>query len=94
MEVAEQFVSLNDISSKFPIAGVINAPALLASRNSDNIGWMKLAELLGRIVSRLLTKQTLKGTNVVISLIGEYSSCSYKRYVLNFFLILCSSSTL
>ena len=53
MEVAEQFVSLKDTSSKFPVAGVINAPALLASRLAGNVGWMKLAELLGRVVSRL-----------------------------------------
>lgn len=70
--MAEQFVSLNNVSSTFPLAGVLNAPALLASRNTQNVCWMNLAELLGRIVYRLLRKQTLKGANVVISLIGKF----------------------
>ncbi|KAK7601662.1 hypothetical protein V9T40_009103 [Parthenolecanium corni] len=71
VEVAEQFVSLNDTRSEFQISGVLNAPALLASRRSENAAWINLAELLGRVVSRIAKGESLRGANIMISLTGK-----------------------
>lgn len=72
VEVAEQFVSLNDTTSKYKVTGILNAPALLASRKSENATWLNLAELLGRVISRISKGYTLKGANIKISLTGRF----------------------
>lgn len=71
VEVAEQFVSLSNTRSEFQISGVLNAPALLASRSPENTAWIHLAELLGRVVSRIAKGESLRGANVAISLGGN-----------------------
>ncbi|XP_065219823.1 D-3-phosphoglycerate dehydrogenase-like [Planococcus citri] len=70
VEVAEQFVSLNDASSEYKVTGILNAPALLASRQSENAAWLELAEQLGRVISRISKEYTLKGSNIKITLAG------------------------
>lgn len=71
--MAEQFVSLNDSSSEYQITGVLNAPALLAGRRSENAAWLDLAEQLGRVVSRIgRGHYPLTGANIKIKLVGEY----------------------
>lgn len=71
VEVAEQFVSLNDTTSEYKVCGILNAPALLASRKSENAAWLNLAEQLGRVISRISKGYTLKGANIKISLAGR-----------------------
>jgi len=72
IEVAEQFVSLNDLSSEYLVTGVLNAPALLASRQSQNTAWLSLSERLGCILSRIARgdHSSLKGADIKISLAG------------------------
>lgn len=62
---------MNDTRSEFQISGVLNAPALLASRRSENAAWINLAELLGRVVSRIAKGESLRGANIMISLTGN-----------------------
>ena len=71
VEVAEQFISLNDLASKYQVTGVLNAPALLASRQSQNVAWLSLSEHLGRLLSRILQVDgSLNGITIEIALAG------------------------
>ncbi|XKL67849.1 hypothetical protein PGB90_003340 [Kerria lacca] len=70
VEVAEQFISLNDTNAEYKVTGILNAPAFLASRQSENAGWLNLAEQLGRIISKIANEHSLRGASIKISLIG------------------------
>lgn len=88
MEVAEQFISLNDTNAEYKVTGILNAPAFLASRQSENAGWLNLAEQLGRIISKIANEHSLRGASIKISLIGNYTLHYFFKIVISKFLII------
>lgn len=55
VEIAEQFIALAETNPKYTaINGVLNAPALAASRVPENNRWISLAKSLGKVSSQLL----------------------------------------
>ncbi|KAI5700007.1 hypothetical protein M8J75_012697 [Diaphorina citri] len=63
VEIAEQFIALANTNPQYTsIQGVLNAPALAASRNPENTSWISLARSLGKISSQLLQTSTFSST--------------------------------
>ena len=56
MEIAEQFLAITGVSTEYAVTGVVNSPILAASLIGDNGIWIDLAKKLGKLASRILSK--------------------------------------
>ncbi|XP_054258492.1 hydroxypyruvate reductase-like [Macrosteles quadrilineatus] len=54
VEIAEQFIALNDPKSPYKITGAVNAPVLSAACVPYNNKWIELTTSLGRLLGKLL----------------------------------------
>ncbi|KAI5726784.1 hypothetical protein M8J76_008453 [Diaphorina citri] len=80
VEIAEQFIALANTNPQYTsIQGVLNAPALAASRNPENTSWISLARSLGKISSQLLQTSTFSST--AFSLVTQGAELKNKQFL-------------
>lgn len=69
--VYNDYRSLLNLITKFlfryNLTGVVNAPILTASQNTDNIPWIELAKGLGKYAVKIAQTEDLSNVNVVVT---------------------------
>lgn len=53
MEIAEQFIALNDPDSGYQVTGAVNAPSLSDLRDPANTPWLTLGKALGSVAAKI-----------------------------------------
>uniref|UniRef100_A0A8D9BPM5 D-3-phosphoglycerate dehydrogenase n=1 Tax=Cacopsylla melanoneura TaxID=428564 RepID=A0A8D9BPM5_9HEMI len=72
VEIAEQFIALAETNPNYTaINGVLNAPALAASRNPENNNLITLAKYLGKIAGSLLQTSSFSSTTFTLKTLGD-----------------------
>lgn len=81
VEIAEQFIALAETNAKYTaINGVVNAPALAASRNPENRSWISLGTYLGKIAGSLV-ESPLSSTSFVLKAAGDGDVLKNKNFL-------------
>lgn len=72
VEIAEQFIALAETNPNYTaINGVLNAPALAASRNPENSSLIALAKSLGKLAGELLRSAAFSSISFSLETQGE-----------------------
>ncbi|XP_015601204.1 uncharacterized protein LOC107270585 [Cephus cinctus] len=69
VEIAEQFLALSGISTKYTVTGLVNSPMLSAALSEENAPWVELSKKLGQLAGKFLKKN--KGAAVEIVTVGK-----------------------
>lgn len=80
VEIAEQFIALANINPKYTsVNGVVNAPALAATRVPENTSWISLAKYLGQVSSKFVSSTAFNKTS--FSLLAQGDTLKKKDFL-------------
>lgn len=80
VEIAEQFIALAETNPNYTaINGVLNAPALAASRNPENSSLIALAKSLGKLAGELLRSAAFSSISFSLETQGELTPFFFKK---------------